>query len=147
MVCCIVIGHFASNFAPVEGDSNELNQRLQEIAFPGNNRTQALLPTETNQEEYCGKWKVLNGLLKRWQDENNELERIDESEDQQTAAKRNKVLIFTKSRKLLDVIGATLDYEGAMLASSVCHSHRYTGYKSCRLHGGLKPDEREHSII
>ena len=102
---------------------------------------------QINQEEYCGKWKVLNGLLKQWQDENHELERIEESEDQKTSAKRNKVLIFTKSKKLLDAIGSTLDYEGAMLALRVCHSHRYTGYKTCQLHGSMKPDEREHSII
>jgi superfamily II DNA/RNA helicase len=124
-----------------------LNQRLQEIAFPGSNPAQALLPMETDQEEYCGKWKVLNGLLKQWQDENSELERIDESGDQKTSAKRNKVLIFTKSRKLLDVIGATLDYEGTMLALSVFHSHGYVGYETCQLHGSMKPDEREHSIV
>jgi superfamily II DNA/RNA helicase len=124
-----------------------LNQWLQGIAFPGNNPAQVLSPMETNQEEYCGKWKVLNGLLKQWQDENHELERIEESEDQQTFAKRNKVLIFTKSKKLLDAIGATLDYEGAMIALSVYHSHRYTGYENRQLHGSMKPDEREHSII
>jgi len=63
-------------------------------------------------EEESGKWRVLKGLLEDWRDENDTIERSAAPGDTVLAAKLNKVLIFTKSRKLLDYIACTLSYEG-----------------------------------
>jgi hypothetical protein len=92
----------------VPGDSNQvkrMNQRLSAIAFPG--QQNLALSMDTDAKSYCGKWNVLNGLLKTWEEENNEmrLKRVNPNQ-------LNKVLIFTKSRKLLDYIIWTVQYEG-----------------------------------
>ncbi|OCB85855.1 hypothetical protein A7U60_g6986 [Sanghuangporus baumii] len=89
-------------------EQTKRNREISRIAFTGEVIPKygpaILLP------QFCGKWDVLNILLREWQ------------KDQ-----TNKVLIFTKSVKLLDM----LDYH---LNSN--------NYSFCRLDGSTKQNER-----
>ncbi|KAL5520387.1 hypothetical protein ACEPAG_9611 [Sanghuangporus baumii] len=96
---------------PSPNDTDEQTKRNREIsriAFTGQDIPKygpaILLP------QFCGKWDVLNILLREWQKD-----------------RTNKVLIFTKSVKLLDM----LDYH---LNSN--------NYSFCRLDGSTKQNER-----
>ncbi|THU93848.1 hypothetical protein K435DRAFT_861148 [Dendrothele bispora CBS 962.96] len=66
-------------------EQRERHRRLEKIAFPNN--SQPKYASAFMVPKYCGKWLVLNSLLKEW--------RKDPS---------NKVLIFTKSVKLLEML-------------------------------------------
>ncbi|KAF7315051.1 RAD26-like SNF2 family DNA-dependent ATPase [Mycena indigotica] len=82
---------------PAPGDSPEQLQRNRELAafaFPGGNAPSFQMAIMD--ANYCGKWTVLMSLLKEWR--------------QDTEAK-NKVLIFTKSVKLLDMMSFQLKME------------------------------------
>ncbi|KAH8114900.1 P-loop containing nucleoside triphosphate hydrolase protein [Phellopilus nigrolimitatus] len=89
-------------------EQTKRNREVSKIAFKGETIPKygpaILLP------QFCGKWDVLNLLLKEWQKD-----------------RANKVLIFTKSVKLLDM----LDY----------HLNR-NSYSFCRLDGSTKQNER-----
>ncbi|THH04714.1 hypothetical protein EW145_g5316 [Phellinidium pouzarii] len=89
-------------------EQTKRNREISKIAFPGESIPKygpaILLP------QFCGKWDVLNLLLKGWQKTHSD-----------------KVLIFTKSVKLLDM----LDYH---LNSN--------SYSFCRLDGSTKQNER-----
>ncbi|KAF9480626.1 hypothetical protein BDN70DRAFT_877317 [Pholiota conissans] len=84
------------------------NRQLAEIAFPDGNIPKygaaMLLP------EYCGKWETLRILLKEWRKD-----------------KTNKVLIFTKSVKLLDMLAFHLQTKS---------------YQFLKLDGGTKQPDR-----
>jgi superfamily II DNA/RNA helicase len=102
-------------------------------------------PMSSSPEEESGKWRVLRGLLEDWRDENDELERSTSPEDKTLATKLNKVLIFTKSRKLLDYIACTLSYEGkpgygSFLVNDVLN---VIGFEFRELHGGLTSVDRK----
>ncbi|EJD04971.1 uncharacterized protein FOMMEDRAFT_154122 [Fomitiporia mediterranea MF3/22] len=89
-------------------EQTKRNREISRIAFQSDTIPKygpaILLP------QFCGKWDVLNLLLKEWQKD-----------------RTNKVLIFTKSVKLLDM----LDYH---LNSN--------SYSFCRLDGSTKQNER-----
>ncbi|KAG8821745.1 hypothetical protein FRC19_007320 [Serendipita sp. 401] len=119
---------------PVRGESEssaQISQKLQAIAFPNTSNAELFAPMQANPEELCGKWKVLRGLLNDWREENESMNNGDPSDDIATATRRNKVLIFTKSKKLLDFVEHTLQYEG---------------YEYRTLHGDLKREERQKNI-
>ncbi|KAJ7805848.1 SNF2 family N-terminal domain-containing protein, partial [Mycena leptocephala] len=69
------------------------NRELAAIAFPHNNAPAYGLAMM--ESKYCGKWDVLLGLLKEWRED-----------------RTNKVLIFTKSVKLIDMMSHQLKKEG-----------------------------------
>lgn len=71
------------------------NKTLMKIAFPsGGAGTYA---TALSNKELCGKWEVLERLLRLWRSEKEE---------------RNKVLIFSKSVKLLEFLSMWLEAAG-----------------------------------
>ncbi|KAF8637119.1 hypothetical protein AX17_003023 [Amanita inopinata Kibby_2008] len=80
--------------APVDSPEQTLRHRaLSEIAFPDGNIPK--YGTAMMQPQYCGKWAVLGHLLKEWRKDST-----------------NKVLIFTKSVKLLEMLEFHLHTEG-----------------------------------
>ncbi|KIJ61227.1 hypothetical protein HYDPIDRAFT_97032 [Hydnomerulius pinastri MD-312] len=88
MSILIKISNHLALILPAPNDSPEQTLRhreLAEVAFPGS--TIPKFGTAMLQPSFCGKWSVLDTLLKEW--------RKDLS---------NKVLIFTKSVKLLDML-------------------------------------------
>jgi hypothetical protein len=101
-------------------DVYAMHLQLQAVAFPEMTSVERFTPMSSSPEEESGKWRVLRGLLEDWRDENDEIERSAVPEDTALATKLNKVLIFTKSRKLLDYIACTLSYEG------MCTKHSFT---------------------
>jgi len=122
-----------------------MHLQLQAAAFPEMTSVERFAPMSSSPEEESGKWRALRGLLEDWRDENDEIERSLTSEDAALATKLNKVLIFTKSRKLLDYIACTLSYEGK------CTNHsllvRITmlnsaGFEFRELHGGIQSADR-----
>ncbi|PFH46505.1 hypothetical protein AMATHDRAFT_69676 [Amanita thiersii Skay4041] len=96
---------------PAPTDSAEQtirNRALSEIAFPDGNIPK--YGTALMQPQYCGKWAVLDLLLKEWRKDST-----------------NKVLIFTKSVKLLEML----------------EFHLHTqGYGFLKLDGSTKQSER-----
>lgn len=119
---------------PVHGEdpkTHEMNLKLMEIAFPELTRVERFVPTEGNPNDECGKWRVLNGLLQDWNDENDRARLSATPEDATMATKLNKVLIFTKSRKLLEYIACALQYEG---------------FEFRELHGGVAGPDRDANI-
>lgn len=56
-------------------------------------------------EELCGKWAALNNLLRSWRDEGG-----------------NKVLIFTKSVKLLDMLEHHLNRQSNLIYPRKCYT-------------------------
>ncbi|KJA22162.1 hypothetical protein HYPSUDRAFT_164868 [Hypholoma sublateritium FD-334 SS-4] len=84
------------------------NRTLSEIAFPEGNIPK--YGAAMMQPEYCGKWRALEVLLKEWRKD-----------------KTNKVLIFTKSVKLLDMLDFHLNTKS---------------FPFLRLDGSIKQNER-----
>ncbi|PVG00118.1 hypothetical protein CPB86DRAFT_806025, partial [Serendipita vermifera] len=120
---------------PQQNESEQarrIKKKLQAIAFPNKSTGELLISLNTDAKSSCGKWRVLQGLLEQWQEENNQLDRIDASGQRATSLRRNKVLIFTRSRKLLEFIQFTMDYEG---------------YNTRQLQGDMKPEDRQKSIM
>lgn len=64
----------------------ENHERFTEIAFPGDGASRRLTGTTFLQQELCGKWEILKGLLKAFKEEG------------------AKVLLFSGSRKLLGLV-------------------------------------------
>ncbi|KAF9228076.1 hypothetical protein BS17DRAFT_318817 [Gyrodon lividus] len=92
----IKISNHLALILPAPNDSPEQTIRhreLAEVAFSG--ETIQKFGTAMLQPSFCGKWSVLDTLLKEW--------RKDHS---------NKVLIFTKSVKLLDMMEFHLNIHG-----------------------------------
>ncbi|KAF8968711.1 P-loop containing nucleoside triphosphate hydrolase protein [Flammula alnicola] len=84
------------------------NRILAEIAFPEGNIPK--YGTAMMQPQYCGKWAALEVLLKEWRKD-----------------RTNKVLIFTKSVKLLEMLEFHLNTRG---------------YKFLKLDGSTKQNDR-----
>ncbi|KAG8792318.1 hypothetical protein FRC12_006504 [Ceratobasidium sp. 428] len=97
-----------------KGETDEQRARRREyvkIAFPGQTIRQADL---LNDDSLCGKWKVLSQLLDTWKTEGG-----------------NKVLIFSKSVKILEML------EGQM---------RHKNYNFCYMDGRTKQEDRMASL-
>ncbi|KAF8183787.1 P-loop containing nucleoside triphosphate hydrolase protein [Mycena galopus ATCC 62051] len=92
-------------------EQRERNRELRAVAFPDPAHPAPTYTEAIMDPKYCGKWKVLLSLLKRWK------------KDDST----NKVLIFTKSVKLLD-----------MLAYQLQAAH----YGFLKLDGSVKQEDR-----
>ncbi|KAI0077655.1 hypothetical protein K474DRAFT_1642880 [Panus rudis PR-1116 ss-1] len=92
----IKVSNHLALILPSPKDSTEQiarNRELAQIAFPEGGAPKfgpALLVPQ-----YCGKWIVLKSLLEKWRED-----------------RSNKVLIFTKSVKLLDMLEFQLSQEG-----------------------------------
>lgn len=102
----------------MNGESEEtrfLNQELRSIAFPNQQTSQYMSALEMNLGEDCGKWNVLKGLLEEWHEENEAIKELGSTNDPRNTTSLNKVLIFTKSKKLLDCIDHALQYRGTLL--------------------------------
>ncbi|KAG8832857.1 hypothetical protein FRC17_000512 [Serendipita sp. 399] len=130
----IKISNSIALILPVKGEkkaSAEISRKLQAIAFPNVSNRELFAPMQANPEEFCGKWRVLRGLLNDWREENDSVGSEEASPNVAVTTRRHKVLIFTKSRKLLDLVEHTLQYEG---------------YDYRLLHGNLKDEERQKSI-
>ncbi|KAH0833982.1 RAD26-like SNF2 family DNA-dependent ATPase [Lanmaoa asiatica] len=100
------------------------HRELAELAFAGESIPK--FGTAMMQPSFCGKWTVLDTLLKDW--------RKDRS---------NKVLIFTKSVKLLDMLEFHLKNRGTMksfLKAPFVHAN--TGYGFLKLDGSTNQPER-----
>jgi hypothetical protein len=108
-----------------------MHLQLQAVAFPEMTSVERFAPMSSSPEEESGKWRVLRGLLEDWRNENDEIERLATPEDAALATKLNKVLIFTKSRKLLDYIACTLSYEGERTKLSFTDQYHYPEF--CRV--------------
>lgn len=121
-----------------------MNSRLLEIAYPDFTRVERFVPADGNPNDYSGKWRVLNGLLHDWSHENDEKMRSATFGDAILAKELNKVLIFTKSRKLLEYIAWTLQYEGMHVTTFDLQSLTNTaiGFKYKKLHGGVAGPDR-----
>ncbi|KZP30044.1 hypothetical protein FIBSPDRAFT_884345 [Athelia psychrophila] len=74
-------------------EQNERHRHLCSIAFP--NSTAPKYGQAELSKEYCGKWDVLQKLLNKWRQD-----------------PKNKVLIFTKSRRLLDMLAFHVKGQG-----------------------------------
>ncbi|KAG8964466.1 hypothetical protein FRC03_001782 [Tulasnella sp. 419] len=96
-----------------ESEQVKRNRDLLKIAFPG--RNPGTYTMVLHNKELCGKWDVLSRLLKVWYDE----------------GAGNKVLIFSKSLKLLEFLTYSLEQEG-------------TNFR--KLDGKTKQDERYRNI-
>ncbi|KAH7882176.1 P-loop containing nucleoside triphosphate hydrolase protein, partial [Phlebopus sp. FC_14] len=96
MSILIKISNHLALILPAPNDSPEQTKRhreLAEIAFPGESIPK--YGTAMLQSSFCGKWVVLDTLLKEWGKD-----------------RSNKVLIFTKSVKLLDMLEFHLNTNG-----------------------------------
>ena len=69
------------------------NRELARLAFPANKIPK--YGTAMFLSEFCGKWRVLHELLKDWKQD-----------------RTNKVLVFTKSVKLLEMLEYHLQDQG-----------------------------------
>ncbi|KAJ6542692.1 P-loop containing nucleoside triphosphate hydrolase protein [Mycena capillaripes] len=98
---------------PSPNDTHEQmirNRELAAIAFPRGNAPTLDMAILDPKKRYCGKWKVLLGLLQEWKQD-----------------PTNKVLIFTKSVKLLDMM---------------VHQLQAESYRFLRLDGNTKHSDR-----
>ncbi|KZV71733.1 hypothetical protein PENSPDRAFT_675209 [Peniophora sp. CONT] len=89
MSILISISNHLALILPAPTDTPEQtarNRALSDMAFDGHSPKYAMAKLEA---EYCGKWKVLETLLSEWRSDR---------------AAANKVLIFTKSVKLIDML-------------------------------------------
>ncbi|KAG8882394.1 hypothetical protein FRB97_008298 [Tulasnella sp. 331] len=89
----------------------KLNQELMKIAFP-QGRPETYASALTNRQ-LCGKWDALSQLLEKWRDNKEE---------------KNKVLVFSKSVKLLQFLSMWLAAEGfnfRQLDGSVAQENRF----------------------
>jgi SNF2 family DNA or RNA helicase len=94
-----VIPHHLALLLPSSEDSEsrrETKERLLDIALPGRWRSIAARGANINDrdETFCGKWKTLQKMLRLWY-----------------TAGSNKVLIFSSSVKLLDMLESLLQTE------------------------------------
>ena len=82
--------------------------------------------------EFCGKWMVLEALLREWKREGS-----------------NKVLIFTKSVKLLEMLEFHLNTRGLcnrLRVRSAWLAHkRSKGHGFLKLDGSTKQADRKHA--
>ncbi|KAI0060152.1 hypothetical protein BV25DRAFT_986960 [Artomyces pyxidatus] len=111
MSALIKISNHLALILPAPNDTPEQtmrNRELSDVAFPKNTAPKygpaMLLP------KFCGKWMVLESLLQEWHKD-----------------PTNKVLIFTKSVKLLDMLSYHLDRENygfVKLDGSTKHNDR-----------------------
>lgn len=111
MSILIKISNHLALILPAPNDSSEQtkrNRELVQIAFP--DETPPKFGTAMLQPQLCGKWLVLDVLLKDWHEEPS-----------------NKVLIFTKSVKLLDMLEFHL---------------RANNFGFCKLDGSTKQPDR-----
>lgn len=115
---------------PVLGDSPDalvVNRKLTETLIPGVAPAQLQHAMWCEPENYCGKWKVLVGLLSDWHTENEAFQIQEGQKSVVTSQKRHKVLVFTKSRKLLDFIVsslASLAYTTEVISGEVVQEDR-----------------------
>jgi len=115
MSILIKISNHLALILPAPNDSSEQtkrNRELVQIAFP--DETPPKFGTAMLQPQLCGKWLVLDVLLKDWHEEPS-----------------NKVLIFTKSVKLLDMLEFHL---------------RANNFGFCKLDGSTKQPDSKFAV-
>lgn len=84
----------------------------------------SLVDTQT---ALCGKWSVLKGLLARWKE------------------KGDKVLLFSRSTRLLDALQFWLDKGRVNSQSWILTNVTSESYDMVRLDGSVQPEKREFS--